>query len=144
MADKSYSVEDMYVRMRDAEARAIKLEEELIILTKICEDVLGERTGRIPGDNLTELACAIASHSGDVSRVTFIDALIAEISTQHKTGVLSRQSIEIIGLCLEKVGYVDVQWYLENNPDVKECEFAAGTHYIDWGHKEGRKPNRFR
>lgn len=121
----------------------VKLRTELVCLTKICEDVLAEKTYAFPQTSVAALASAIALHSELASNKTFIEQLITEISEGHRRGYLSRAMIESLGFYLEKIGFVDKEWYFKTYPDVELSKISAGSHYIEWGQSENRIPNRF-
>jgi glycosyltransferase involved in cell wall biosynthesis len=40
-------------------------------------------------------------------------------------------------------GLFDIYWYLEQNPDVADAGIDPFSHFLDQGHKEGRRPNEF-
>jgi glycosyltransferase involved in cell wall biosynthesis len=44
---------------------------------------------------------------------------------------------------IKKVTLFDIEYYLENNLDVKEANLDAFEHFCDFGETEGRKPNKY-
>lgn len=44
---------------------------------------------------------------------------------------------------IQKSGLFDKDYYLENNPDVKESKMNPAQHYLVFGGLEGRKPSKF-
>jgi hypothetical protein len=60
-----------------------------------------------------------------------------------------RYAIESISperLCEQRIliagsGWFDVDYYLEQNPDVRSAGVDPVTHYLEWGAAEGRNPS---
>lgn len=60
-----------------------------------------------------------------------LNELPAELAANHA----------LAGLLLEKSGFVDRGFYLENNQDVAKEGLGAGRHYAQFGFREGRPPS---
>ena len=58
-------------------------------------------------------------------------------------GLVSRTKFEelIITKSIEKSGFFDKKWYLEQYPDVKEMNMKPVNHYLEIGWKSGYNPS---
>jgi hypothetical protein len=137
------NIRDLRFLLAEAEDEVLRLRNEMISLVRICEDVISDRTSQFPGSNIGVLVSAINNHVKNRPEHTFIELFIEEISEGLRAGSLNLQLVGTLGDYLEKIGYVDRDWYLENNGDVGANKIRAGAHYLAWGHSEKRKPNQF-
>lgn len=131
---KLKSDSNMYV---DLEYENRRLRSELIIMTRLCEDILSSRK------NLSSEATekALQKKINDIqcdSYTSHLKIFLELVKKKFDNNQLDDNFINNIASILEEIGFIDSAWYLNYYKDVAEAGYSAGYHYILWGQYEKR------